>query len=47
MGRKVQEASANMAADGEPSKLVEEIDSLCMNCHEDVRFAPTFTNLTY
>lgn len=34
MGRKVAEASAQ--ADGEEgSKVVDEIESMCMNCHED------------
>ncbi|KAK8250535.1 zinc finger protein-like protein zpr1 [Phyllosticta capitalensis] len=47
MGRKVQEASANMAADGEPSKLVEEIDSLCMNCHEDGTTKLLLTRIPY
>lgn len=36
MGRKVAEASAQ--DDGEDgTKVVDEIESLCMNCHEDVR----------
>ena len=35
MGRKVAEASAQH--DGEEgSKVVDEIESLCMNCHENV-----------
>jgi zinc finger protein len=35
MGRKVAEASAQ--EDGEDgSKVVDEIESMCMNCHEDV-----------
>lgn len=36
MGRKVQEAASTMTEDGEPTKIVEEIESLCMNCHDDV-----------
>ncbi|KAK7549490.1 ZPR1 zinc-finger domain-containing protein [Phyllosticta citricarpa] len=47
MGRKVQEASANMTADGEPSKLVEEIESLCMNCHEDGTTKLLLTRIPY
>ncbi|KAF4306085.1 Zinc finger ZPR1-type protein [Botryosphaeria dothidea] len=35
MGRKVQEAASTMTEDGEPTKVVEEIESLCMNCHDD------------
>lgn len=35
MGRKVAEASAQ-EDDVEGSKLVDVIESLCMNCHEDV-----------
>lgn len=36
MGRKVAAVSQeNGIADGE-SRLVEEIESLCMNCHDDV-----------
>ena len=34
MGRKVAEASAR--GGDEDEKLVEEIESLCMNCHEQV-----------
>ncbi|KAF2141867.1 uncharacterized protein K452DRAFT_227833 [Aplosporella prunicola CBS 121167] len=33
MGRKVEEASQNM--NGADEKMVEEIESLCMNCHAD------------
>lgn len=41
MGRKVAAASQhNGISDGE-SKLVEEIESLCMNCHKDVSTSPT------
>lgn len=41
MSRKVAEASkSGLQEDGEDSKLVEEIESLCMNCHEDVSFLP-------
>ncbi|KAK7536175.1 zinc finger protein-like protein zpr1 [Phyllosticta citribraziliensis] len=47
MGRKVQEASADMTTDGEPSKLVEEIDSLCMNCHEDGTTKLLLTRIPY
>lgn len=47
MGRKVHEASANMTTDGEPSKLVEEIDSLCMNCHEDGTTKLLLTRIPY
>jgi zinc finger protein len=35
MGRKVAEASAQ-EADEEGNKVVDEIESLCMNCHENV-----------
>ncbi|OJD37778.1 zinc finger protein zpr1 [Diplodia corticola] len=35
MGRKVQDAASTMTEDGEPTKVVEEIESLCMNCHDD------------
>lgn len=34
MGRKVAEASAQ--DDNEGTKVVDEIESLCMNCHENV-----------
>lgn len=36
MGRKVAEASAQQGDDDSEPKVVEEIESLCMNCHEDV-----------
>jgi len=35
MGRKVAEASAR-EDDMEDTKVVDEIESLCMNCHENV-----------
>lgn len=35
MARKVEEASGDGGDEDEP-KVVEEIESLCMNCHEDV-----------
>lgn len=35
MGRKVAEASAQEGDEGD-SKVVDEIESLCMNCHENV-----------
>lgn len=35
MGRKVAEASAQ-EADEDGTKVVDEIESLCMNCHENV-----------
>jgi len=35
MGRKVAEASAQEG--DEDTRVVDEIESLCMNCHEDVR----------
>ena len=35
MGRKVAEASAQEGGD-EGTKVVDEIESLCMNCHENV-----------
>jgi zinc finger protein len=35
MGRKVAEASAQQ--DEDDSRVVDEIESLCMNCHENVR----------
>lgn len=38
MGRKVAEASAQGDND-EGSKVVDEIESLCMNCHENVGIA--------
>ena len=34
MGRKVAEASAQQ--DEDDSRVVDEIESLCMNCHENV-----------
>jgi hypothetical protein len=34
MGRKVAEADAQGDEDG--SRVVDEIESMCMNCHEDV-----------
>jgi zinc finger protein len=34
MGRKVAEASAQ--GDSDDTKVVDEIESMCMNCHEDV-----------
>lgn len=34
MGRKVAEASGQQ--DEDDSKVVDEIESLCMNCHENV-----------
>jgi zinc finger protein len=34
MGRKVAEASAQQGDDD--TKVVDEIESMCMNCHEDV-----------
>ncbi|OCK79870.1 zf-ZPR1-domain-containing protein [Lepidopterella palustris CBS 459.81] len=34
MGRKVAEASGQVGEDGE-ARVVDEIDSLCMNCHEN------------
>jgi zinc finger protein len=36
MGRKVAEASAQQDGDDD-TKVVDEIESLCMNCHENVR----------
>lgn len=36
MGRKVEEASKDGPEEGE-SKVVDEIESLCMNCHDNVR----------
>lgn len=36
MGRKVAEASAQ-DGDEEGTKVVDEIESLCMNCHENVK----------
>lgn len=35
MGRKVAEASAQQDGDDD-TKVVDEIESLCMNCHENV-----------
>lgn len=35
MGRKVAEASQDV--EDNEQKVVDEIESLCMNCHEDVR----------
>lgn len=35
MGRKVAEASAQ-DEDADGSKIVDVIESLCMNCHEEV-----------
>ena len=37
MGRKVAEASAQ-EPDEDGTKVVDEIESLCMNCHKDVCF---------
>ena len=34
MGRKVADASAQQEEDD--SRVVDEIESLCMNCHENV-----------
>lgn len=46
MGRKVAEASAQ--EDGEDgTKVVDEIESLCMNCHEDVRLLKKRTSPRY
>lgn len=36
MGRKVAEASAQEDSE-DGTKVVDEIESLCMNCHENVR----------
>lgn len=38
MGRKVAEASAQEGGE-DGSKVVDEIESLCMNCHENVSTA--------
>lgn len=35
MGRKVDEASAQQEEDD--SRVVDEIESMCMNCHDNVR----------
>lgn len=40
MGRKVAEASARDDGDEAETRVVDEIESLCMNCHEDVRTFP-------
>jgi zinc finger protein len=40
MGRKVAEVSAQTGADDSEPKVVDEIESLCMNCHENVSFFP-------
>jgi zinc finger protein len=37
MGRKVDEASAQQEEDD--SRVVDEIESMCMNCHENVRLS--------
>ena len=37
MGRKVAETSAQQ--DEDDSRVVDEIESLCMNCHENVRLS--------
>jgi zinc finger protein len=39
MGQKVAEASRE-GADDEEYKVVDEIESLCMNCHADVSLCP-------
>lgn len=41
MGRKVAEASA--LDDNDETKVVDEIESLCMNCHENVMIRPYST----
>ena len=38
MGRKVAEASGQQEEDD--SRVVDEIESLCMNCHENVGVPP-------
>lgn len=38
MGRKVAEAQAQPDVGETGSKVVDEIESLCMNCHENVSF---------
>ncbi|KAF2084486.1 zf-ZPR1-domain-containing protein [Saccharata proteae CBS 121410] len=43
MGRKVAEASNGMTGDDGEQKVVDEIDSLCMNCHENVVTVPQGT----
>jgi zinc finger protein len=43
MGRKVAEASAQENDDD--TRVVDEIESLCMNCHEDVCFCKTPSDL--
>lgn len=32
------DANANTEEDADEQKVVDEIESLCMNCHENVRF---------
>jgi hypothetical protein len=39
MGRKVAEASAQESDEDGPT-VVDEIESLCMNCHENVGWLP-------
>ena len=50
MGRKVEGMTMQDDVIGEPGagdatdqKMVEEIESLCMNCHDEVRFASETT----
>lgn len=42
MGRKVADAQGEGIDDGE-SKVVDEIETLCMNCHENVRKSQYFS----
>jgi zinc finger protein len=37
MGRQV-EGMKSSTEDGDDQRVVDEIESLCMNCHADVRF---------
>jgi hypothetical protein len=49
MGRKVADASRE-GVDDEEMKVVDVIESLCMNCHENVRWSninPLFPILTH
>jgi zinc finger protein len=45
MGRKV--ADAQQAGDEEDTKVVDEIESLCMNCHANVSIPLPFSRHNY
>lgn len=57
LGKKAQNLSTNDQKDGvatnstlesdEEQRVVDEIESLCMNCHENVSFAAIYINNIY